>query len=283
MKPILQNPSLEKQLLENGFVVIPFLNDEEVTGLTEFYYRHHSIDLEGMYATAHQPDIDLRMKMNDAIKGKFARPIAEIFCHATALGGSFIAKGKGKQGSLKPHQDWNIVDENKYRSFNIWVPLVDVNQDNGAICVMPKSHLWGKTFRSVNISSIFQDVEKELWGKMIRLNMKAGEALIYDHRLIHASGENHTDEIRLTTVFGIIPDEAKMFYYHMKNEKTIEEYESNPEFFLYENIFQGPVKLKLSKEFSHTLQYVSKTDFEKLTNDTPGIIDRLKSFLIWRK
>ncbi len=278
MKPILQNPSLENQLLENGYVVIPFLTTIEVLTLTDFYYQHHSKSLEGMYATAHLPDIDLRMKMNNVIKEKFARPIAETFCNATALGGSFIAKGKGGQGTLKPHQDWNIVDENKYRSFNIWVPLVDVNENNGAICIMPKSHLWMKNFRSANIPSEFQNVEEQLWEKMIQLKMKAGEALIYDHRLIHASGENHSVEIRLTTVFGIIPDEASMFYYHKKNENTIEEYESNPEFFLYENIFEGPVKLKLSKEFPYKLQNVSEKDFEKLTNDTPGIMDRVKSF-----
>ena len=217
--------------------------------LTDFYYQYHSKNLEGMYATAHLPDIDLRMKMNNAIKEKFERPIAETFCNVTALGGSFIAKGKGGHGTLKPHQDWNIVDENKYRSFNIRVPLVDVNQDNGAICIMPKSHLWLKNFHSANIPSQFQNVEAQLWDKMIQLNMKAGEALIYDHRLIHASGENHSEEIRLTTVFGIIPDEARMFYYHQKHENTVEEYESNSEFFLYENIFEGPVKLKLSKKF----------------------------------
>ena len=278
MKPILQNSLLEKQLLETGYVVVPFLTAYEVLALTTFYYEYHPKQLEGMYATAHLPNIDLRMKMNNVIKEKFERPIEEMFCNATPLGGSFIAKGKGGHGTLKPHQDWNIVDENKYRSFNIWVPLVDVNQLNGAICIMPKSHLWGKTFRSANIPSVFQNVEEELWEKMIQLNMKAGEALIYDHRLIHASGENHTDEIRLTTVFGIIPDEAKMFYYHQKKENTVEEYESNPEFFLYENIFEGPVKLKLSKEFPHTLPYVSKTDFAKLTSDTLGIIDRVKSF-----
>jgi hypothetical protein len=250
MKQILQDLSLEKTLIDEGYVVIPFLTEVEVASLKDFYYAHHSSALEGMYATAHLSDLDLRMKMNDFIKANFLRAIDEVFVNANALGGSYIAKGKGEAGTLKPHQDWNIVDEDQYRSFNIWVPLVNLKEDNGAICIMPQSHLWQKTYRSANISSVFELQEKDLWERMSKLYMKAGEALIYDHRLIHASGENKTEEIRLATVFGIIPDEADMLYYHQKDKETVEVYESNPEFFLYGNIFEGPKGLKLRREIS---------------------------------
>ena len=280
MKPILINKILEKELAKNGYVVIPFLTKEETTELKNFYYEHHSPTLEGMYATAHVPDIDLRMKMTNNIKEEFSRAIEETFCHATALGGSFIAKGKGNNGTLKPHQDWNIVNEEKYRSFNIWVPLVDLTDDNGVICVMPKSHLWQKTFRSANTPSVFQNVENELWTEMERLYMKAGEALIYDHRLLHASGNNNTDEIRLATVFGIIPDEAEMVYYHQKDEDTIEIYKSNPAFFLYGNIFEGPKNLKLAGEIKYHLPTISKQDFDALINEKSGIWNRLRLLFV---
>jgi hypothetical protein len=281
MKPMLQNAGLEKQLADNGYVVIPFLTASEVSELKDSYYEHHPKKLEGMYATAHVPDLDLRMKMNNVIKEKFARAIAETFCNATPLGGSFIAKGKGDQGTLKPHQDWNIVDETKFRSFNIWVPLVDLTSNNGAIRVMPKSHLWHKTFRSANTSSVYQQVETQLWESMSRLDMKAGEALIYDHRLIHASPNNHTEEIRLATVYGIIPDEARMFYYHQKDESTIEEYESNPEFFLYGNIFQGPKGLTLSSQFNYQVPQVAAGQFARLLHpQQDGILQRIR--LAWK-
>ena len=280
MKPILRDTILEKELKEKGYVVIPFLTKEETTELKNFYYEYHSPTLEGMYATAHVPDIDLRMKMNDKIKEVFSRAIEETFCHATALGGSFIAKGKGNNGTLKPHQDWNIVNEEKYRSFNIWVPLVDLTDNNGAICVMPQSHLWQKTFRSANTPSVFQNIENELWDAMKKLYMKAGEALIYDHRLLHASGNNNTDEIRLATVFGIIPDEAEMMYYHQKDEHTIQVYKSNPEFFLYGNIFEGPQGLKLISEMKYYFQTTSNHDFETLRSEKHGILDKLRMFFV---
>lgn len=280
MKPILRDPLLDKQLLDEGYVVIPFLSAEEISDLKAFYYQFNPDRLEGMSATAHLPDIDMRMQMNDRIKGVFQRAIGETFVHANALGGSFIAKGKGNKGTLSPHQDWNIVDESQFRSFNIWVPLVDLNATNGAICLMPKSHSWIKSYRSANIGSAYNEVEVQLWQKMTRLDMKAGEALVYDHRLIHASGENKTDEIRLAAVFGIIPDEAAMLYYHKKDETTIEVYESNKEFFLYENIFEGPRKLKKLSELPYDFPLITPGQLDQFeSGPKKGFLNRLKSLL----
>lgn len=255
---ILKDETLDLQLLQNGYVVKPFLTEDEVATLTDFYYASHPKQLDGMYATAHVPDLDLRMKMNDFIKQVFVRANEENFVNINALGGSFIAKGKGEQGSLQPHQDWNIVDEHQYRSFNIWVPLVDLHDDNGVILILPNSHLWLESYRSANIPSAYTPVYDVLWKKMQPLYMKAGEALIYDHRLVHASGPNNTDQIRLAAVYGIIPKEARMRYYHKADENTIEEFESNPEFFLYGNIFEGPKGLTSLSKFEHHFPTVNR-------------------------
>jgi hypothetical protein len=265
VQPILSDKILDQRLLEDGYVVIPFLTADEVSKLTDFYYQFHPRELNGMYATAHMPDLDLRVKMNNFIKDVFDRAISETCVNYNPLGGSFIAKGKGEQGALEPHQDWNIVDEEQYRSFNIWTPLVDLKENNGVIRVMHGSHLWLKSFRSANIPSAYSQVNELLWKKMRPLYMKAGEALIYDHRLVHASGPNRSDEIRLAAVYGIIPKDAQMFYYHKADEETIEVFESNPEFFLYGNIFEGPKGLSLVEKFAHDFPSMNEEKLYALT------------------
>ena len=261
---ILQDEQLDKQLLEQGYVVIPFLNTDEVTALVNTYYEHRPRQQDGMYATAHAPDLDFRMKMNDVIKKRFQRAIEKTFTGYNALGGSFIAKGKGALGTLHPHQDWNIVDEEHFRSFNIWVPLVDLTEGNGVIKILPHSHTWLTTYRSANINSAYGQVNDLLWQNMVPLFMKKGEALIYDHRLLHASGENSSDEIRLAAVYGIIPDKGNMRYYHKADEKTVEVFESNPEFFLFGNIFEGPKGLKSLGKFEHDFPEVTTDQFNHL-------------------
>jgi hypothetical protein len=198
--------------------------------------------------------------MNDEIKASFSRSIKDYFHECTPLGGSFVVKSNAQKERLHPHQDWNIVDENTYRSFNIWVPLVDLTSDNGVIRVTPKSHKWQKNFRGPNIPDGFQNYHEHIWQNMKPLFMKAGEALIYDHRLFHASDPNKTDTLRVASVFGIVPKEAQMYYY-FGNENKIDVYESSADFFMKENIQDGPKILKAVGKVENPKPITSKWQY----------------------
>jgi hypothetical protein len=254
---ILSDDHLDRSLLKEGYVVVPFLDAEAVSGLKTFFLENHPQGVSGFYATAHATDIAFRQRMNDRIKEAFAGPIARYFAGCKALGGSFVVKSKENTSRLHPHQDWNIVDEDKYRSFNIWVPLVNLNERNGAIRVMPRSHGWVRNFRGPNIPDAFTSVQEDIWKRMTPLYMDAGEALIYDHRLFHASDPNTTDELRVAAVFGIIPEEAQMFYYFGRDGKA-EVYESSVEFFMTGDIQKGPETLIRSSTVKDPSEPVGK-------------------------
>lgn len=260
---IIKEVKADQQLLEEGFVIIPFLNQKEVEDLKIFFYQNHPQKLEGLYASAHHPDLVYRNQMNDKIKTVFERANQKYFINQSALGGTFMVKAPGEAGSLQPHQDWSIVDEDEWRSFNVWVPLVDVNEKNGSIQVKVKSHLGEKTYRSINIPPSW-DTSEKAWEGLKTLNLKAGEALVYDHRLIHASKENRTNEDRLVVVYGIIPKEAEMRYYYFNNN-NIDEYACTPDFFLKGNPAGGPNGLSKVREIPYKLNKKdSKSLFKKL-------------------
>lgn len=243
MQQILTNVALDKTLAREGYVVVPFLEEAHVNTLRDFFFENHAKDIPGFYATAHSTDIPFRKKMNDKIKAVFEKSITNYFHNCLALGGSYVVKSKSQEERLHPHQDWNIVDESKHRSFNIWVPLVDLNENNGAIRVVPGSHLWVDNFRGPNIPDHLGTCNESIWQHMQTLNMKAGEALIYDHRLFHASYPNKTDELRVATVFGIIPQDAQMYYFFGDGD-AVNVYESSVDFFMEGNIQKGPEVLK---------------------------------------
>jgi len=255
---ILQDDKLDRLLSEEGYVVVPFLSPEKVAELSAFFHANHPDGVTGFYATAHATDIAFRNRMNSEIKAAFASPIASYFDGCTPLGGSFIVKSNIDSHRLHPHQDWNIVDEDNYRSFNIWVPLVDLNAQNGAIRILPRSHRWIKNFRGPNIPEQFDGVREDIWKQMTPLHMKAGEALIYDHRLFHASDPNVTDQLRLTAVFGIKPEKAAMFYYYGR-EGNVEVYDSSVDFFMNADIQRGPEILPLKRVIPNTQKPFGRT------------------------
>ncbi len=289
MNQILADKQLDEQLLKDGYVVVPFLDEKRVKELFEFFYAHHANEIPGFYATAHSIDIPFRKKMNEQIKTVFEEPIKTFFNNCKPLGGSYVVKSKSQEERLHPHQDWNIVNENEFRSFNIWVPLVDLNEENGAIRVVPGSHLWVNNFRGPNIPDYFSNYNETIWQHMQTLNMNAGEALIYDHRLFHSSFANKTDNLRIATVFGIIPDEAQMFYYFGKGE-AVDVYESNVNFFMEGNIQKGPDVLKKIETIypptvsinnlpNYLNQKINTSEQDEEQPHKPGLIGWIKQLL----
>lgn len=261
MRQIVKDSFLNHQLATKGFIVVPFLDNTEVTNLLKIFEAIPQEEQTDFYASSHQSDLEFRKKTNDAIVESFKRSVEQIFNDVELLGGSFISKKPNYNQQLQPHQDWNIVDEKRFRSYNIWVPLVDTTKENGAIMVLPESHLWFNNYRHSSIPCAYTSVHQLLFENMQTLELKAGEALIYDHALLHASQPNVSEKTRIACAAGIKPIEAEMLIY-WNNEGQIEEYDCDASYFLRENVFQKPSQLHLRKVISENFISV---DEKKLT------------------
>jgi hypothetical protein len=277
-RKILLDESKDLDLENQGYAVISFLNQDEITELSAFFYEKHTELPAGMYASSHASDLELRKEMNEEIQRVCKRAVQNSFSNAQTLGATFMAKSKGENGSIHPHQDWSIVDEQVYFSYNVWLPLVDTSIENGTLMVLPKSHELLKNTRGLNIPSSFEQVNEDVWKYLVPINMRAGEALVYDHRMLHASGLNQTETPRLVIVYGIIPENATMRYYFGR-ENLIEEYECSPEFYFNENIMQEPQTLKLLKSSKNLNPSIGLSDLKRLYEKRASFLDRFLSFL----
>lgn len=260
-QPIFHNKSFNEHLKEYGYVEVPFLNRNETEYLLSYFKLHHAQLPEGMYASSHHHDFNFRKEMNETIKKTCERAIKDTFLNVKPLGATFMVKSRGVNGYLHPHQDWNIVDETKFNSYNIWLPLVDVDASNGTILILPKSHLFLQNIRGLEIPSVWSNAIQEVKKQLVPLTVKAGNAIVYDHRLLHASDINHTTNPRITVVYGIIPENANMyFYYGIGNE--IEIYDCNEDFYFNFNINKRPANLTLLKKIPNPNIYVTKQDLD---------------------
>lgn len=239
--------SMEQQ----GYTIIDdFIDDATATLLSDFFYQHNAQTTSTFYATSHHDDFSFRLKMSDYILSHINPKFEQLFQDLELLGSSYLLKKPGANGSLAPHQDWNIVDERFYNSYNIWIPLVDVNEGNGTIEVIPNSHLWHSTFRGASFASPYQKVEQSLAAYLKPLNIKKGAALIYDHRLLHASSDNTSTDDRLVVVAGIKPKAAPAYYFRRKRN-IMELYHLTDNFYLKNPIDSGHKVLELAKRFRY--------------------------------
>jgi len=98
------------------------------------------------------------------------------------------------------HQDWRSM-QGSLNSVVIWMPLVDINKDLGALEILPKSHLGG--LRTDHVENGFGMVvlSKKEEADLVSVEVKAGDVLLFSSFLIHQSGENITNSPRWSCHF----------------------------------------------------------------------------------
>jgi hypothetical protein len=252
----------------DGYVVIDFINPAEAKIIADKFYELHTELPKGFYSAAFNPDEEFRTGIYAHISKVFQKVLDEKFQDIKRLGSTFLCKAPGNDGKVQVHQDWTITDESKYYSATIWVPTVDVTEKNGALRVLPGSHLFFDSYRSPNIEFPFRGHEKLIWQNMVTVTMKAGQAFILNHALLHGSSFNSTNTERLVVAYGIAPTNASLEFYHKNKSETkdrIEKYEMPDDFFQrYYNIGERPLFGNMVEEVEYSVAMVSGQQIKQL-------------------
>lgn len=261
---IFNNEQLDKQFELNGFVVIPLLNNTEIKQLNDAYQGELFNNPEGFYSTSFSKNENIKSLLNKTINDVIEPKAKNIFNPFKPLGSCYLSKSPGQKGEMPIHQDWTVVDESKYDSITIWIPLQDVNETNGTLQVIPGSHRFSDAIRSPFFDNPLADIENDLKKDLQLVNLKAGEAIIFSQALIHASPANKKEETRLAVTYGLIPEEAELlFYYANKEPKLAEKYVVPINFFekYNTNIGAKPDVGELVETFDYTRQKLTVDEY----------------------
>jgi ectoine hydroxylase-related dioxygenase (phytanoyl-CoA dioxygenase family) len=254
---IFNNEQLNEQFELNGFVVIPLLNDQEVKLLNEAYNDILFDNPEGFYSTSFSTNEKLKSILNNTIDEIMEPKANYLFKPFKALGSCYLSKAPGPLSEMPLHQDWTVVNESKHDSLTVWIPLQTVNENNGALQVIPGSHRFSDILRSPFFDNPLSTIENELKNDLQLIPLKAGEAIIFSQALIHASPANKSSETRLAITYGLIPEQADLLFYYINPETKLAEKYLVPSNFFIEyntNIGAKPHLGELIQEFD----YVSK-------------------------
>lgn len=110
-------------------------------------------------------------------------------------GSSFFIKEPFSQSTVGWHQDAYYWPMQPYNSVTVWLAFDDVDEENGAMKVVPGSHLHGvmKHRRSRETDSVLTlELETGTFNaaEAVRLKLKAGEISLHDDRCVHSSPSN---------------------------------------------------------------------------------------------
>lgn len=259
--PIVKDTKLNEQLFQKGYITLPFLDAAAVVALRKIYFDRHGNDtVEGLYVSSKGKPWNELLEISNAIKGVIEPSVDLYFQNVQKIGGAFVVKTPDKNGILQPHQDWSIVDENRYRSFAIWIALQDTDDHNGAMYVLPGSHEWIRGYRHITIPSVYGKVYDLTWKYMVPVHLKAGEAVVFDHSLAHASKPNISDRPRIASVNTIISENAT-FRICCNHNGVVEEYECPSDFYVKPEAQNAPFDLPKIKNTDFKMVQLDEEKF----------------------
>jgi hypothetical protein len=152
--------------------------------------------------------------------------------YKTVLNG-FIIKVPGPKSGFLIHQDTTGLDEFQHSSLSVWVPIYDIGPEDGAMCMVRRSHKMFYPWRGISFAFPFDKIHRTVKRYLEPIYMKAGEAIIFDQRTLHASKENRSGKNRVVVVSGLFPQEAEFRMCYRENEDApIEIYKQEDDFIL---------------------------------------------------
>ncbi len=137
-----------------------------------------------------------------------------LFVEHRVVFSAFVVKRPGDHSGMAPHDDRSFVDERTSRSVTAWIPLVDTGpeEDNGWIGVVPGSHRVAPGLGGTAVAEWFVPYREVLREHLVAVPARAGDAVVWDSRLIHGSPPNRSSSDRPALVVALVPREAGLIH-----------------------------------------------------------------------
>jgi hypothetical protein len=188
--------------------------------------------------------------MSDIAATALVPRLTPLLPAAALVYAGFASKASHEPASLIPfHQDPSFVDEHRWGAANIWVPLVDINADNGPLFVVPGSHRINRGRRGFNQGFAYAEHEEQLRALACPIHARAGEAIVFAHTLFHFSPANRSAHPR-PVVGGLLTDRTAPLLYNFVDpldRDWIEVYEADPPLFLAAPIATRPGRAMIAR------------------------------------
>ncbi len=210
MPAIFANAEDDRSFWRDGYVILDFLNPQEVEILSQAHLRIEGTSVAGFYSTWFR-SLEVRAETDRATRAVVAPKLKTLFPEYRMVFGTFMSKGCEGETAFPLHQDPSLIDERQWTPLTFWTPLVDVDVINGCMHVAPGSHLLCSGPRPSFSPFPYPELEGRLRQQyMTPVAMRAGQLLIFHSGLIHVSPENLSGSLRVATAGVMIPEAAQL-------------------------------------------------------------------------
>lgn len=298
----MRDKALEEKFQRDGYVEIPFITPEEVAALKQQFFD--LLPVSGGQITASETgveksnditydftfidkNIEYKKAVFDVITKYFAPHVEKWLEDFKPIIANYIRK-QSTTGEVPLHQNWAFADEHKVTTVSIWCPLVDSNEENGTLQIVPGSHKRFGEVRGPMIPWELYEIRQDIIDKyLVPMNIKAGTAIVLDDSVVHYSAINKTNDLRLAIQLILIPNEVPSIHFHMnpgKSKEDVEVLEVDKDFYMQFNPWKQPEGAKVVEKFKYQHRAITIEEFDKRMRQPrydekkqEGILSKLKA------
>lgn len=244
---VLVDPELDRRLAADGYVVLPIADAARAA-----VARQRFGDLHGWRRLAHfddQPhdfendfwnaDLAYRSAVDDVIGDLTGSTLPASFVSHRPIGRAFIVKwpsdGTAPRRGVPDafHNDTMFVDERfGDRSYIVWTALEDVAGRNGGLWIVPGSHRVRRDVRGIDFGSTWTSHDDVLGRFAIRLDLRCGDAVIFDPATVHRSDPNTGDTPRVVASTLMAPPDCEVSFFRRLDDTRAEKVVVRRDFFV---------------------------------------------------
>lgn len=223
---------------EDGYVHLKnVLNKEEINELLALFELHYPT--ENLHSTLWNSLCDIPHDKSKLLSDQILKVVKprldEHITNYVSPAATFLVKNPTDDGLVTLHRDFSVQDEPEFSYQNIWLPLVNTNEENGRLCVLPKGHKLFNYPLPHNTVWPYLEYEQIMLKHCHFVDAKAGDLIVYSDMALHASFPNRTNTARPVVHFGLLHPEAKLYYYYLDNTTNLVTVYEVPYQFFFEN------------------------------------------------
>ena len=250
MNQVFNNPDLERQFDIDGAVIVDLFPKEKLADLQALLSKlreegnRHAANVDSSYKLSFfNSSPEYRKHVLEEV-GAFFQPMVDVHLNGyEPLIINVFDKEPGT-GEVPIHQNWTFVDESKFTSVSVWIPLIDSSRENGTLEVVKGTHRVLTDYRSPSIPWVFENIREELKERHLEpLEVKVGQAGIIDDSIIHWSSENDSEQVRTAIQLIMVPREATPIHYYGTGENDdykLEVFKVDSDFFTRFDMHKKP-------------------------------------------
>ncbi len=266
--PIFRDKNLQYLFERDGFVVTDLLNTAEVADLKAFYMERQAAHMsiaDKMHSTNDTEKLDLILEVDYKLKEVILPKVDLLLESYDVLLGSYLVKEIGDGSETGFHQDPTMVDQQHYTSGNVWVALQDTDSHNGNLRVVKGSHRMIDTLIATpNCPVSYGSFRHRLLEFSTEIPVKAGQAIVLNHKMIHGATANHSNNERIAAIIAIKSKAAKWRFLYLEpgnSNNQIEDYRIDTQSFASLLKNQRPTHAEFVGYISHDFPQLTEKEF----------------------